>query len=595
MAYRGDNSAPAPPPQTGQTGSATDDQQKIMQMIQEQVKKQAQPQAHANPTPPMNPQMKKMSLGADIGTSLLSMFVPGVGGAVQRAIKAQKEKQIYEAVNDYTSLYNAFEDSQIASGGDKEKANQLFMQDPRTQAILGDKKKSKLLAKAFSVDLTNPEKSQNTAHFQGLKRFADLKQASGQMKQVQGMMDAVKGSMGASQGAAGASGQPQPGPQQPPQGAASAPNGLQTHMTQPSMKDLEEASATMKNIVTAQIEGTPKTEFQAAYKDYMDTHGGKRPSADWIQAFHDARRLKPVDQLVQDAIDLEMAGDHNEAQKKFALAKTATQAMAKTPQPTLMGTIYAANAGDKAAGDALASWKKLQMDLREAYGTGRARWQMIQVMDENGNVGPMSAFDIRRNQQAGRKLTIVGALSTKDIQVAQRLVSEAGPKDTKAYEHGAMKGMYDNISAYDNASDRAIFSKIMEATPRPQSNLASEGYAWASNVLDQALKSDSGLSDKGRNLAIAHKRLNETMGLYRALSGLPSTDQSFDISAALMPSKTTPDSEYAKQQLDSLNEMIVNMINVPIIKPATTQQNQPTPTVPGGKQKKPMNFKLPGN
>lgn len=574
------NAAPAP------VSGGPEDQQKTLQQITSMLQQRMQPQSVPD-RPRMNPNFGKPSLGADIGMSLLNMFVPAIGGAVQRSVKAQKDKQIYEAVNDYTSLFNAYQDSQIASQGNQEKANQLFMADPRTQAIMGDKKKSKLIAKAFSVDLTNPQKSQDTAHFQGLKRFMDLKQASGQMQQAQGMVNQLRerpqGQPSKADAASANQGDPPSG--------ASAPKGLPTHLQQPGTRELQESASAMKSVIEASVAMEPKTEFQAWYRGYMSDNGGKRPSSEAIEAHHTANKLKPIDQLVQDGIDLEMAGDHAGAVAKFDLAKRATMATAKTPQPTLMGTIFAANAGDKNAKAALETYKRMQLDFREGYGTGRAKWQMIQVMDDEGHVGPMSAYDIRMNQLNGKHYTTVGALPTNDIKIAQRLIAEAGPKGSKFYDSGALKGIYDNLDAYDNASDRAIFARIMSNTPRPQGGIVSDGYAWARNVIDQALKSDSGLSDKGRKLSVNLKRMNETMGVYRALSGLPSTDQSLDISLALMPGATAPDSDFARLQLDSLNTMIENMVNVPIIKPATkTMQGggANTPTVPGAKKK--MNF-----
>jgi hypothetical protein len=573
--------APAPQPQAQGGGGSIDPQQA------EAMKKWfSQSHQSLQPPPVKQPGLGK-KIAENVGFGVLNAFVPFVGGGIQRAVKQDRENEIAKAMYTYNIMMDRYERYQYLSGGDKQKFDQMINQDPQLQAIYSDKKIRKQLQKVFGTDLLNPDK-QNTVWHEGLKRVLKEKEAFEKVKQLHDKMqefekrqppaNASSQQPPPQQDQGGGQGSPQPGQGQQGQDIAGLMNRLPQHTSMPDPKQLEETSLAIKNAVEAQVQSEPKTEFQAWYRQSTQENGGKRPSTEQIQAHHDANKLKPIDQLVQDAIDLESTGDHAGAQKKFELAKTATMALAKTPQPTLMGTIFAANAGDPNSKAALKSYEGMQMRLREAYGLGRAKFMMAQYLNrETGEASAMSAYDASRLIAAGQPLTLVGALSPKDIQVAQRLITETGPKDSKFYETGALKGLYDNISAYDNPKDRAIFAKIMKAQPRPTSGLVSDAYAYMGQILDQALRSDSGLSTQGRNLSIAQKRMAESMGVYRALSGMPSTDQSMDITLGLLLGGTTPDSAFAKQQIDMLNQMITNMVNVPIIKPATQgMQGKPT-------------------
>lgn len=234
--------------------------------------------------PGMKPQTPQSGLGLKLGLATLNMFVPMLGGAVQQHIKQQKEAQVTEAVNEFSSLDSALEmastmaNAEVASGKlSQEKAHErtmeLWQQQPGYKAMFDPNNKTaqkrlKNFSKVFQVDWMNPEKNQNTVHYQALQRFMKLKPASAMVKLMAGKMDEAKQNQGqpgqpqagqaqgvqsmaqGGQSAMGSSGQPQAQPggqpsqaaspqgtqQQPPQGQQLPP--IQTVKGAPDLKGL---------------------------------------------------------------------------------------------------------------------------------------------------------------------------------------------------------------------------------------------------------------------------------------------------------------------------------------------------------------------
>jgi hypothetical protein len=223
-------------------------------------------------------------------------------------------------------------------------------------------------------------------------------------------------------------------------------------------------------------------------------------------------------------------------------------------KPNEIQLIGRAQQGDQEAQKMLDTLQGNRMALVRARGDaiGKSRlWMLQKAMDpETGEASYYTGFDILRNKQEGKNLIPMGALSSKDLISVQQLTSEAIP---------ALKGVEDNLSAFDNANDRAIFAKVLKGAGTPARG---QEAGWMGNVLNQALT--SGLSDKGQKLAQADLRLAETMGRMRSTLGLPATDQSMALSLGLLPGASTPDSKYAKGLTQQLREMINQASGIPI-------------------------------
>lgn len=508
----------------------------------------------------INPKMGKMNMGQEIGTNLINMFVPQVGTALQHFIMQQKAQQVNQVVNDFTIMHNAWERAQDMAGNDQEKAKQIFMQMPAVATLLGDKKKQKLLHKAFGVDIMNPEKTTNNVAYQGLQQFLKIKQAEGKMDQAKQMLDAVK-QMPPALGGQGAPSQQQQPQQQQPQGqqqqAGPSPaeqflNQWPQQSKQPTVADSEKAAATVKSMVTAIAEGEPKTETQYWAKAYTDEHGHRPTMADW-DAHHEAWKLKPMDQLAAEALEAAENGDMDTFEQKVKLAHMWANAVHAGPHKNLIDMIYGSNAGNNEDVAALKKYNQMQIDRATAYGKfGRAPYLFAPYQMPDGSIKPISAFDIANwgRDHPGEDVPIpAGRLTSAQIVAIQQLNKEAGPKDTQYYNTGALKGVYENIGAFDNAKDRLIFANALSHVEH-----TSDWLATMKNALTQVEVEK--LSPEGQKLYVNLQRLAESMGSFRARMNLPATDQSMSLTLALLPGKGTPNSEIAKMLLDNLNQMI---------------------------------------
>lgn len=138
---------------------------------------------------PKSPEPAKMAQGpAHNPSEGAQLFMHNLGATVQQAVAAHKEKQIRTAMADYSAIGTAWENAQMAAGDPSapdyhDKAMKLFQQMPTVQAILGDPKKMKNIAKAFAQDWLNPEKT--TVYGEALKRHMEADKAGKMMKLMQ--------------------------------------------------------------------------------------------------------------------------------------------------------------------------------------------------------------------------------------------------------------------------------------------------------------------------------------------------------------------------------------------------------------------------
>jgi hypothetical protein len=554
-------------------GSSVDDS------IKKTIESNLKPKSELSPLQ-INPSLGKTSLGSDIGMGILSMFVPQIGVVLQKHIKQQKEQQVNQVVNDFTILHSAWEEAQQLSGGDTEKAKQMFSQDPRIASLFADKKKIKLLTKAFGVDLMNPEKTMNNVAFQGLKRFMDLKQAKQKIDQAkQGMDSAQQGQQQPQQGQT----QPQPNQAQSTQPGQAEARGFidrwPKQIKQPSMADAHTAAQTQKELVLKSMEGEPKTEFQAWYKS-KTKELGHAPSSDEIEAHHDAGRETPIMRLAGEAIEDIQGGDVDGGKQKLQIATDVNQALHPKAQ-TRYTLEQAALHGDKDAKNILDYDFKREYALKEAIGMGRAKgyamYQLRNFLFDDGQQVTMSAYQFMTGQQNGafkdRGVVMINNLTSDQIGTVQRMQSAMGLPGTPMYEHGALKGMYDNLDAFDDTKTRAIFAKALQAAHHD-----SDVVQWLSNMVDQL--SQQKLDDKGLKALAYTNRLREALGTMRKAGYLPSTEASQDLMYRLVPGGGTSSSKQAKIQLDMVADEVKNATEIPLLphKPkAQTNPSQPQP------------------
>src|SRR5215472_13356005 len=89
-----------------QAGGGMVDPQQLKQLYQMLI------QPHKELTEPaVDPRQKSIGLGATLGTSILSMFLPAVGGALQGHMRRSKEAQINEAHQDFKQLHDSLEEA----------------------------------------------------------------------------------------------------------------------------------------------------------------------------------------------------------------------------------------------------------------------------------------------------------------------------------------------------------------------------------------------------------------------------------------------------------------------------------------------------
>jgi hypothetical protein len=219
---------------------------------------------------------------------------------------------------------------------------------------------------------------------------------------------------------------------------------------------------------------------------------------------------------------------------------------AKNKVPNEIGLILKANAGDK---EAAAAYQKLQegrIQVRSSSVTMRPMNFYDPQLQRNVT---MSAAEAERRQKDGEMLIQAGAVPSTTLLQMQR-AQNAIPN--------AVDEVSKNLKAWDNEGDKAIFARVLKDVPH-----TGDTSTWLGNVLDQTLNEK--LSPEGQNAVISLRRLNESLGTLRAISGLPSTTGSMMATAALLPGGTTPDSKFAKKQLEQIKTLVQQETGVPFL------------------------------
>lgn len=188
-----------------------------------------------------------------------------------------------------------------------------------------------------------------------------------------------------------------------------------------------------------------------------------------------------------------------------------------------------------------------------AYYRGLYQWQVV-TDPTTGQITPMQGWQVKAMEDQGTPVIASGRLGAKDQLAVQQLSSEAAPAIGKVRQ---------NISAYDNDTDRKIFARVIHDAGTPRYGQES---GWMGNILNTALK--EGLSPEGQALVRDLARLNETVGRFRTIMGAPSTDTQMALAMAMLPGPSTPNSKFAEEQLKNFEDMVSLGVNVPMLRGA---------------------------
>jgi len=254
----------------------------------------------------------------------------------------------------------------------------------------------------------------------------------------------------------------------------------------------------------------------------------------------------PIKKGLRDAASLLDKGDMDGYKAKLKEVSELSSATKAPPKDSEISLIQKANGGDK---EALAAWNKLQSGRIAVRAASQAQKPMTYYDAEQGRNVTLGAGEAEAMQKAGKNLIPAGTVPANTLLQMQKAQSSIPT---------AIEDVSKNLSAWDNASDRAIFAKVMKDSP-----MGGDPSTWFGNVLAQA--ANSGLSEDGMQALTKLRTLNESLGTLRAISGLPSTAGSMMATVALMPGATTPNSKMAKMQLDQIKTLVERETGVPFL------------------------------
>jgi hypothetical protein len=169
----------APAPQTGDPGD------KVKQIL-EAIKQVASRKQVANTAVPMSiPAGGDVESARNIGMNTANphawgtqRFLATLGASIKNGVKAQKEKQLLSAEGDWTYLQAALNEKfQADQTGDPQA---IAAAQKKIDAITGDPKKLKNMAKALNQDWLNPEKT--TVYGEALKKVTAKQQQEDKTK-----------------------------------------------------------------------------------------------------------------------------------------------------------------------------------------------------------------------------------------------------------------------------------------------------------------------------------------------------------------------------------------------------------------------------
>lgn len=535
-------------PQSG-PGSVDDQTKRMLEMIirsagQRRFAGQPRPSAVPGAQDPFQPP-SYMTSGPNPHAWGAQRLMYGIQSMMKNAVAHHKEEQINKAMADWEYAQSALNEYYNAQASGDQAA--LTTAQKKLDVVFGDPKKLKNMAKALNQDWLNPEKT--TVYGEALKKVAANTQQKDQQKQQakQGIRGIFQRLMG------GGRPQPQLGPEE------------QKRMEQ---EIIGKAPTTTGVVDPKLFQYLETTEGRIAVERMKEDANAKQKELDRSEK---EKLQKPLDKVMEEAKAAFDKGDMEGYQAKLKEAGQMTAASKTVGKDSEISLIQKANAGDK---EALAALKVLQdrkLQLAKERGMASQGARFANFYDPNLKRDVMLPMEeARRRQEAGEPLVMTSAVPANQIVNIQRAQNSIPKAISEVEKH---------IGAWDNAKDRAIFAKIIKDSP-----MAGEPETWFSNVLSQAAAGD--LSPEGQQAVIALRRLGEAMGTVRAASGLPSTAGSMMATWAMLPGAQTPGSQFAKDQLKSIMDLMKQETGLsffggeedkPLVPPVKTKPGAKTP------------------
>jgi hypothetical protein len=321
---------------------------------------------------------------------------------------------------------------------------------------------------------------------------------------------------------------------------------------------------TVKSKIESMKKNAPR-EYQGSLQAEIDSiEAGSDPmkaldNANKLMATASAKQMptgNTQNRVLGEAMDAYERGDLDTYQQKLKQASEMTQAVKpQTPTQWSMRVKAVTDPGPEGdvARQVLKAQEEEQIRLVKARGLAFGQGRLYSLHDyiqADGTPTQLTGFEYLARRDRGEKLTPTNRLSPNVIVGYQRLQSEAGP---------ALQGVLDNIGSLDNASDRAIFARVMKGAGRPDYG---QEASWMHNILDQVATDQ--LSPEGQRFKISLARLADTMGLVRASMALPATDSAMQLTMSMLPGPSTPDAAYGRMQVQSLRGIIVQSAALPM-------------------------------
>jgi hypothetical protein len=555
----GQTQGTTPPFLPQQGGGGVDEQtKKILQMlVQSASQKRFAGQPRPSPVPgkqdPFSPP-SYMTSGPNPHAWGAQRLMYGIQSMMKNAVGHHKEEQITKATADWEYAQSALNEYYAAQESKNPEA--LAAAQKKLDVVFGDPKKLKNMAKALNQDWLNPEKT--TPYGEALKRVAGETQKKDSQKQQakQGIMGIFKKLVG--------KGQPQ---------AQMNPDETK-RMEQEVISKAPTTSGASPETAKMIVPFVTAEERVQAQKDIQAMKDQAQKEIEEMKEKSKKELQKPVDKVLSEAQEAFGKGDMETYQTKLKEAGQMSSATKPPSSSNQFELIRKANAGDPESAKTLQTYWQKQIELAKARGAaigeGRAQWQIGAYVDENGQLVPMSNFDAVNALHEGKTLTPAGRLSPNTVLAAQRLVSEATPAIEQMYKATITdpktgKSLeVEPLKAFDNESDKAIFARLLSSNPGA---IHGQEFSWLGNIMNQALTGK--LSPEGKAFANNTARLADTLGVLRATLGLPATETMTALAMNLIPGVATPDSSFAKDKMNLLEQMVTNAVQIPALKGVT--------------------------
>jgi hypothetical protein len=528
---------PGTTPPILQGGGTPDPSSQVSEMTKRLLQTLAQAsqrkQFAGTPVPGAVPERQDPRAGQNIGMNTThpnawgkQRFAAGIQAMISNAVADQKQKKLVKAEADWTYLQSALNEKYSAEASGDPKAIAAAQQ--KVDVVLSDPKKLKDLAKALNQDWLAPEKT--TVYGEALKKVTAK---AGQEAQT----DAQK--------------------QQAAQGLRGVMQKLLQRQQQPQL------SPEQRSAMAREIEAKAPTQIVQDPKllQYMETQQGKleieqmkEKATKEVEAMKEQARKdlqKPVDKVLDEAKAALAAGDQKgyAAKLKEAGELAATTKSSKTPNEIEL--IQRTNAGDKEAAATLKNLRDSRLELAKERGLSSQGAKPMTFFDPDlKREVVMSAAEAEAQMKSGKNLVPSGTVPANTLIQVQRAANAIPSAVAEVEKH---------LGSWDNAADRAIFAKIIKENAAGSEDAAT----WFGNILTQA--STESLSEEGRAALTSLRRLNESMGSLRAISGLPSTVGSMMATAALLPGAGTPDSKMARDQLEQVKLLVQQETGVELL------------------------------